>query len=341
MAISRKIPTIQDVARHAQVSAATVSRVLSSPERVSASTRERVEQAVRATGYTINQAARSLRMRSARTILMAAPDVGNPFYSTIVEAVIRTASQRGYGVLVASRLGDDPNRWLSDYLNSNRADGLLLFDGSLDTTRLHHLGGDEPLPLVAAYDEPPDPAVHSVLTDNREAAQRVVRFLHALGHREIGHVIGPSRNQSTNERLVGFETEMRALGLAVRPEWMIPGLYTMESGFAAVARMRASGHMPTAIFAANDEMAFGVIRGLREAGLECPADVSVVGFDDIPVASYFDPTITTMHQPREEIGRRSTQMLIDIIEGVGADEGPQHVMLRSELVERASTRPLI
>lgn len=337
MVVTRKIPTIQDVARHANVSAATVSRVLSAPERVSETTRQRVEEAVRATGYTINQAARSLRMRTARTILLASPDVGNPFYSTIVEAVIRTASQHGYSVLVASRLGDDPNRWLSDYLNSNRADGLLLFDGSLDTSRLHDIGGAQGLPLVAAYDEPPDPEVHSVLTDNREAARRVVKFLHGLGHKRIGHVSGLSRNQSTNERLVGFETEMRALGLEIRPEWVVPGIYNMESGLAAVRKMVASGSMPTAIFAGNDEMAIGVIRGLREAGLTCPGDVSVVGFDDIPVASYFDPAITTMHQPREAIGRIATEALIEIIEGDVSEDRPRHVILKSELVIRDST----
>ncbi|MGN6487166.1 MAG: LacI family DNA-binding transcriptional regulator, partial [Devosia sp.] len=133
------------------MSAATVSRVLSSPERVSEATRERVTAAVRDTGYTINQAARSLRLKAARTILMAAPNIGNPFYSTVLDAVIGEASARGYSVLVATRLGDDPNRWLSDYLLSNRADGLLLFDGSLDTFGLHDLSDEGlNLPLVAA-----------------------------------------------------------------------------------------------------------------------------------------------------------------------------------------------
>ena len=112
---SKKIPTIQDVARHAKVSAATVSRVLSAPERVSESTRARVNIAVRETGYTINQAARTLRMQRAKTILTAMPGIGNPFYSTILDAVVTTAASRGYGVLVTGRLGDDPDRWLSHY----------------------------------------------------------------------------------------------------------------------------------------------------------------------------------------------------------------------------------
>src|SRR5215468_5692158 len=118
MVVTKKPPTIQDVARHAKVSAATVSRVLSSPERVSEAARERVFAAVRETGYTMNQAARSLRLKAARTILIALPNIGNPFYSTILDAAVRTASARGYSVLVAARLHEDPRRWLSDYLTS-------------------------------------------------------------------------------------------------------------------------------------------------------------------------------------------------------------------------------
>lgn len=338
MSVTRKTPTIQDVARHAKVSAATVSRVLSSPERVSESTRERVTAAVLETGYTINQAARSLRLKAARTILMAAPNIGNPFYSTVLDAVIREASSRGYSVLVATRIGDDPNRWLSDYLLSNRADGLLLFDGSLDTFGITSTGGEINVPLVAAYDEIPDPQVNSVLTDNRAAARRAVQYLIELGHTKIGHVIGPSRNQSTNERLVGFHEAMQQAGLPVRTDWLVQGNYNLDTGTAAAERLLSRPELPTAVFCANDEMAIGLIHRLRRAGVECPRDISVIGFDDIAVAEYFAPPLTTMRQPREDIGRVSTSTLIDIIEGILPRNEPVHVTLRAELVVRESTR---
>ena len=339
---TRKTPTIQDVARHADVSAATVSRVLSNPDRVSEATRERVHAAVRDTGYTINQAARSLRMRAARTILVAAPNIGNPFYSTILDAVISEAANRGYSVLVASRIGEDPNRWLSDYLLSNRADGLLLFDGSLDTNRLHGLTGEggAAMPLVAAYDELPDAKVTSVITDNRQAAARAVTHLIELGHREIGHVIGPSRNATPNERLLGFYDGMRRHGLEIRPEWLVQGNYNMESGTYAAERMLSSGRLPSAVFAGNDEMAIGLIHRLRQADIDCPRDISVVGFDDIAVARFFDPPLTTMHQPRDEIGCMATRTLIDIIEGAIPDAAPVHVVLKADLIVRQSTRRL-
>jgi LacI family repressor for deo operon, udp, cdd, tsx, nupC, and nupG len=338
---TQKTPTIQDVARRANVSAATVSRVLSSPERVSESTRERVQAAVEATGYTINQAARSLRLRNARTILMAAPNIGNPYYSTVLDAVIRAASERGYSILVATRIGDDPNRWLADYLLSNRADGLLLFDGSLDTFGMTGQDSKGPnLPLVAAYDEIPDPRVNSVLIDNRAAAARATQHLIDLGHVDIGHLMGPSRNKSDNERRLGFGQAMREAGLAVRPEWMIQGDYNLATGIAAGEHLLAQARRPTAMFCGNDEMAIGLIHRLRIAGIECPRDVSVIGFDDIPVAAYFAPPLTTMRQPRDDIGRVATTTLIDIIEGAIPGPEPVHVTLRAELVVRESTRRL-
>jgi LacI family repressor for deo operon, udp, cdd, tsx, nupC, and nupG len=337
----RKTPTIQDVARQANVSAATVSRVLSNPERVSETTRERVTAAVRDTGYTINQAARSLRLRNARTILMAAPNIGNPYYSTVLDAVIRTASERGYSVLVATRIGDDPNRWLADYLLSNRADGLLLFDGSLGTFGLSGLEGNGiDVPLVAAYDELPDPQYNSVLVDNRDAAARATQHLIDLGHTKIGHVMSPSRNRAASERLLGFERAMREAGLPVRPEWLFQGNHNLESGIAAAERMLPLTEKPTAVFCGNDEMAIGLIHRLRLGGIECPRDLSVIGFDDIAVARYAAPPLSTMHQPREEIGRMATSTLIDIIEGIIPDGEPVHVMLRAELVVRDSTRRL-
>lgn len=341
MVPTRKTPTIQDVARQAKVSAATVSRVLSSPERVSAATRDRVTAAVQDTGYTINQAARSLRLRNARTILMAAPNIGNPYYSVVLDAVIHTASERGYSVLVATRIGGDPNRWLADYLHSNRADGLLLFDGSLGTFGLSGLAGNGiDVPLVAAYDELPDPQFNSVLVDNRAAAARATQHLIELGHSTIGHVMSPSRNQAASERLIGFSDAMQQAGLPINPEWMFQGTYNLESGIAAAEQMLGLAEKPTAMFCGNDEMAIGLIHRLRLGGIECPRDISVIGFDDIAVARYAAPSLSTMHQPREEIGRLATGMLIDIIEGALPHTEPAHVMLRAELVVRDSTQRL-
>ncbi|MDP1730139.1 MAG: LacI family DNA-binding transcriptional regulator [Devosia sp.] len=338
MVLARKTPTIQDVARFAKVSAATVSRVLSSPERVSASARERVTEAVRATGYTINQAARSLRMRAAKTILIALPNIGNPFYSTILDAVVNEASSRGYGVLVANRLGENPTEWLRDYFFSNRADGLLLFDASLDTEELSNLPlVRNTLPLVVVCDELLDPRFHTVTTDNFEASRRAVRHLYELGHTRIGHVRGRLVKNLANQRWLGFQAEIQAGGGEFRPDWIFQGDHSMPSGYAAGQQFARLSDRPTAIFASNDETAIGFISAIREHGLDCPRHVSIIGFDDIAVARHYAPPLTTMRQPREQIGRVATEALIDILEGTPFEHDLLRIVLNSELIVRSST----
>lgn len=318
-----------------------MSRALSAPERVSEKTRERVSEAVHWTGYTMNQAARSLRLKAARTIVIAFPDIGNPYYSTVLDAVVHETSSRGYGALVANRLGEDPNptRWLRDYFLSSRADGMVLFDGSLDTNELYGLrseGGK--LPLVVSFDELPDARLHSVMTDNRNAATRATRHLIELGHRRIAHVQSRSKKPGVpSERLLGFYEAMAGAGLSVTDGFVFPGTFTIESGEAAGRAILALKERPTAVFAGNDEMAIGMLSVLRAGGVECPRDISVVGFDDISIASRYVPPLTTMRQPREEMGRLATKTLLDILESEEQEIEPLHIVLRSELVVREST----
>lgn len=255
--------------------------------------------------------------------------------------MVTTATSRGYGVLVTGRLGDDPARWLSDYYQSNRADGLLLFDGFLETRKLHAITGENTqMPLVAAYDELPDPQINSVITDNLQAAERAVRHLYDLGHRKIGHLNGPSRNTFPNERLVGYRKAMFELRLEVRDDWIVPGDYNMDSGTSAAEHFAGLSERPTAIFCANDEMAIGLIANLRRHGIDCPRDISIMGFDDISVSKNYAPALTTMRQPREEIGRIATETLINILEGNRNTAEPVRVVLQSELVIRESTTRL-
>lgn len=335
----RKTPTIQDVARHAKVSTATVSRALSSPGRVSEATRERVSEAIRVTGYTLNQAARSLRQRASRTILVALPDIRNPFFSSILDAIEREAASRGYSVLVANLyLGPQTALLLQDYMLSNRADGLLLLDGSLDPQTLRAFtAAPYSVPLVLACEEIPDSGFHSVLTDNFHAAERATRHLLDLGHRKIGHILGPEHNVVARERLGGYTKALAQAGLPLRPEWVFRGSFEMESGFAAAARYVSLADRPTGVFAVNDESAIGFLSGLRQHDIQCPRDISVVGFDDLAVAAHYTPPLTTMRQPRELLGRMAAEALIDILEEVEPTRGPLRIVLNSELIVREST----
>lgn len=341
MTLVRKTPTIQDVARYAQVSTATVSRALSTPERVSEHTRARISEAVRVTGYTPNQSARSLRQRTARTILVALPDIGNPFFSVILDAVEREAAMRGYGVLVANRFaGGDSGMRMRDYFLSNRVDGLLLFDGSVDLEQLRMLTrSPSPVPLIVVCEEIPDAPFHTVKTDNVYAARHATRHLIDLGHRRIGHIRGPEGNVLTGERETGFRQALQAAGLELLPEWLLPGAFEMEAGLAAAQLFMQIDNRPTAVFAANDESAIGFISGLRGHGLDCPGDVSVVGFDDLTLAAHVWPPLTTMRQPRAALGRIAAGTLIDIIEGERHNRVPMYMVLSSELIIRGSTGP--
>lgn len=335
----RKTPTIQDVARFANVSTATVSRALSNPDRVSEGTRARVSEAVRVTGYTMNQAARSLRQRVARTILVALPDIRNTFFSSILDAVEREATNRGYGMLVANLfLAQTPARRLQDYMLSNRADGLLLLDGSLDLATLRSFA-DAPysVPLVVACEDIPNSGFHTVLTDNVQAAERATRHLVDLGHRHVGHLLGPEHNVVARDRQAGFTQALKQAGLPVRPSWQLRGNFDMESGFAAAQQFMALEERPTAVFAANDESAIGFLSGLRQHGIECPRDISVVGFDDLAVAAHFTPPLTTMRQPRELLGRMAAEALIDILEDADQQRSRLRIVLNSDLIVREST----
>ncbi|HTN62984.1 MAG TPA: LacI family DNA-binding transcriptional regulator [Devosia sp.] len=338
--MANKTPTIQDVARFAKVSTATVSRALSSPERVSESTRARVSEAVNATGFTLNQAARSLRQRTSKTILVGLPDMRNIFFSSILDAIEREAALRGYGVLVCNRYsGANPVHQLGEYFRSHRADGLLLLDGSLALEQLLELTREPTaLPLVVACEEIPDAPFHTVKTDNPRAAACATRHLLGLGHTRIGHISGPAGNVLRRERLQGFMQAMDEAALTVLPEWVFPGDFQMESGYAAALQYLALPNPPSAVFAANDEMAIGFLSGLREQGLECPRDISVVGFDDLAIALHYWPPLTTVRQPREKLGQMAAATLIDILEGSSRTE-PLRIVLTSEMIIRASTAP--
>jgi LacI family repressor for deo operon, udp, cdd, tsx, nupC, and nupG len=333
----KKAPTIQDVAAFAEVSTATVSRALSRPDRVSEATLLRVSKAVAATGYTINQSARSLRQKTARTILVALPDIGNTFFASILDAIEREAANRGYGVLIANRLsGADPGHRLREFFQSNRTDGLLLLDGSVTLEHLTMLA-DTPVPVVVACEEIPDSPFPLVITDNRYASEMATRHLIALGHQRIGHLRGPRGNILRGVREDGFRKAMAEAGLRVREDWLVEASFTMDSGLAAARTFLSLPERPTAIFAANDESAIGFLSGLRQEGVECPRDLSLVGFDDLAVAAHFVPPLTTMRQPSAAVGRLAAEALIDMIEGEPRSRVPRQMVLSSNLIVRGST----
>lgn len=309
------------------------------PERVSKPLREKVSAAVDATGYTLNQAGRSLRKKSAKTILVALPNIGNMFFPPILDAVEREAARRGYGVLVSNKItGDAPVGQLQNYFLSNRVDGILVFDGGLDLTLLPGPETDElGPPIVVACEEIPGARLGTVVTDNHAAAAAGTRHLIELGHTRIAHLSGPKDNILHVARGAGFSEALSAAGLLRCSSGDFVGDFSLESGADGARALLASTQPPTAVFCDNDEMAIGFISEAHEIGFECPRDISVVGFDDIAVASRIRPPLTTLRQPRSELGRIAAELLLNGIERRVGGQKPQRVVLKSTLIVRKST----
>ncbi len=327
--MSQKAVRIQDVARAAGVSTATVSRAFSNPGLLSDATRKAVEDAVRTTGYRVNQAARNLRKQRAGAVLVLVPDLGNPFFSQILAAIRAGFADTDYSVLIADTAEyPDRGRSLVDHFLDARIDGMISLDGALSARDLRLFGrsGVEDR-IVFACEWVEGAAFRSVRSDNEGGARLAVRHLHGLGHRRLAHVTGPRGNILTSARRDGVIGECRDLGLPVRDAWIIRGDFSLQAGHAAAERLIAMTERPTAVICASDMVAFGLISGLRGHGLSVPGDISVVGFDDIEMSEFYVPALTTIRQDRTRIGRRAAALLIDQLKlaGNGDDAGSARI----------------
>jgi LacI family transcriptional regulator, repressor for deo operon, udp, cdd, tsx, nupC, and nupG len=340
--LDKKTPNIQDVARLAGVSTATVSRAISNPAVVSETTREAVLDAVRRTGYHINMMARNLRRRRTGAIVVLVPNIGNPFFSLILAGIEQAAAPAGFSVLIVDTKQPHANdEQIFTYLYNTRADGLIVLDGSLPLDLLVRQDAPESMPpVVFACEWIADSPLSRVAIDNAEGAAMAIRHLHSLGHQAIGHIAGPAGNVLTETRLDGTRSALAQLELEIRPEWFLEGDFSLQSGADAARVWMAMDRRPTALFCASDQMACGFISELSLNGFSVPRDVSVVGFDDIDIARRFIPALTTIHQPREEIGAAAAKLLIErISEDAPGSESIQQT-LGVELIVRQSTGPV-
>ncbi|WP_236985465.1 LacI family DNA-binding transcriptional regulator [Marinagarivorans cellulosilyticus] len=301
--------SIKDVARLAGVSVATVSRAIAIPEKVSEKTLKKVNDAVALSGYRPNLLARNFRSSRSFCIVVMVPDITNPFFSQVIKAIEDRAQQRGYAVL----LGDtrDQNSREQEYVHrveTRLADGLI----QLRPNEIH-VDGD-PLPIVYACGCENVPNC-SVTIDNTLAAKKVVDYLVSLGHTRIGCLTGLRENPHSMERLAGYRQALEAAGLEYSEQYVSEGDFTLGSGQDAAKKIMCQAKPPTALFCMSDQMAMGAIQALQAQGVQIPQQVSIVGFDNIAYAEFWHPTITTVSQPAEEMGKRAVDMLVSIIEG--------------------------
>ncbi|WP_068088423.1 LacI family DNA-binding transcriptional regulator [Polycladidibacter stylochi] len=337
----KNITKIQDVARMAGVSTATVSRTLSMPEKVSKATRKAVLDAVEKTGYRLNSTARNLRQQRSGALVALVPNLGNPFFSQLLAGIELEASKAGLNLLIVDSMqpGASEDR-VFQYLLMNRCDGIIIMDGSLPLDKVKNISvGSAPPKIVCACEWLENDPFPCVRVDNMHASKLAISHLHELGHWRIGVVSGPKYNRISQARLEGAYKTIEALGLPVVEEWSFEGDYSISSGARAAASWANLSRRPTSVFCLSDEMALGFISELNHMGFKVPLDVSVVGFDDIEIARHYIPPLTTIHQPRTEIGTQAAKLLIDLIAGDKKEEDEKIKFMPVNLVVRSSTAP--
>jgi LacI family transcriptional regulator len=337
---AKRKPTQDDVARLAEVSQATVSYVVNGSTAVSVppDTRRRILDAARELGYVPNSAARTLRTRKTMTIAGIIPDITNPFYPWFERGIQDVAAAHGYDLLAYNTDGHAENeRKALRVARQGRVDGLVFM--------AFHVGPDDLKPLVddgvgvvmlGGTDEVWGPAgIDSLSIDNVLSAEAAVEHLLALGHTRIAMISGVAGTPPREYRVQGYRQALAAHDVPAEEQLIRTGEFTEDGGYEATVELLRLSPRPTAIFAANDLMAIGALRALREAGVAVPGEMAVVGFDDIPAAAHVHPALTTVAQFPLALGRSAAEMLFDRLLGRAGGRG-RHRVMPFELVRRAS-----
>ena len=330
-------PTIHDVARLANTSKSTVSRYLNG-QKVKRATEEAIEKAIRELNYHRNVNARRLVMNKTYTVGIVIDDISNPFYSGIIKGIETVARKHGYSCIFLS--------WTSNYdkeisflnlLYEGQMDGLILVSfrkrNPEDLQQIKR--STHPIALVGDHGEMD--GIFSVDVDNAAGVSEIVRYLYDIGHRNIAYISGPDTVAASKYRLKGYRQTLEQLGLPQRPDWIVESDWSNDGGYAAMKKLMLKQEI-TAVIASNDETAIGALRALQEAGKSVPEDISIVGFDDIPVASWVYPTLTTVRQPFVDIGTMAAEGLFRKI--AGEEEEPRSHLLKPKLIIRNSCTAL-
>ncbi|ERH63576.1 LacI family transcriptional regulator [Pantoea dispersa EGD-AAK13] len=326
---------MKDVARLAGVSTSTVSHVINNNRFVSEQVRDRVEQAIRELNYAPSALARSLKIKQTRTIGMLLTASSNPFYSEVVRGVENSCYERGYSLILCNTEGDEErmNRSL-ETLMQKRVDGLLMMCTETHLPSADILNRYPSVPMVM-MDWAPFEGRGDIIQDNALlGGELATQYLIDRGYTRIACIAGPLDKTPARLRLDGFHQAMAASGLAVPPGYVVDGDFEFQGGFNAMNQLLALDPPPQAVFTSNDAMAVGVYHALYQAGLRVPQDMAVMGYDNIELARYLTPPLSTIHQPKDELGELAIDTLIHRMSDPDASQ--QTLVLTPELVERGS-----
>ncbi len=335
---NNKKVTIFDVAREAETSYSTVSRVFNDGSKVAETTRLRVIEVAEQLGYVPNQQARSLAGGQTQVIGILAPRFDNGYVSSIVNGIDDEIVGTDYKLLLYTthRADQDEAKYVNRIIN-DLAEGLIVLVPRHSEAYLTALAANN-FPYVFVDHQGVSENSISISATNFRGAYEATEYLLKLGHRRIAFVAGSLDIRSGLDRLHGYRAALQDYGIETESELIETGDFLPKSGYAAAQNILSLENLPTAIFASNDLMAFGVINAIIDAGLHVPQDISVIGFDNIPQTELFRPRLTTVHQPLEEMGRIATRMLLQQIEDP-SKVPHQGTLLATELVIRDSCQP--
>ncbi len=329
----RSRPTIRDVAREAGVSHQTVSRVINESADVLPETRARVEAAIETLGFRPSAIARSMAHGRTNTLACIAPNLTDYTLASVIEGAEIEARQNGYFLLSSSANDPEAFRALVDELvGHRRVDGLIVINPYMDE-RYQAIPENFPVVFVGAKSH--DKSICSVSLDDEKAAYDATKHLISIGHRQIALVTGPMEEDCSRDRSAGYARALAEAGIPVDLTMTIEGDWSATSGQDALLSLAEQGRLPSAIFAQNDRMALGVLHTARDMGLRVPEQLAVIGVDDMPLSSYFDPPLTTMHQDMPRIGLEATRMLLKVIDRL--IEQCSQMKLSAQLIIRQST----
>lgn len=303
--------TIGDVARTVGTSKKTISRVLNNEPNVSESMRQRVVSAIATLNYRPLTSARSLATNRSFMIGLLYDNLSPSYIMEVQAGVLEACEARHYSMMVQPLVSTAPDfvERVEDILSRHQPDGLILTPPITDHPQLLDCLRKHGLPFASIAPRHPENCI-GVMLHEREAAAAMVEHLVSLGHRRIAHILGDPEHGAGIWRLAGYRDGLKRAGLEEDPAYMVQGRFSFESGVAAMRQLLALKHRPTAVFAADDDMAIGAIWAAAEAGVSVPRDISICGFDDTMIATQVWPPLTTIHQPVREMGRRATQELL-------------------------------
>lgn len=310
--------TIKDVARHANVSITTVSRVLNETEHaVSPETKERVLKAIQELGFYPNAMARGLHLNKTRTIGLIIQDISNPYYPSIVRGVEDEAQELGYTVILANayRSRERTTKYLNVF-REKRVDGIIFTGGGVVKDAVEEKFFEHTHISTVVIGKSCNAKLPSVQVNNVQASREACEHLIKAGHRQIVTITGPEGSTTAIDRLEGYYQALKHHGIKPKDEWIIQGTFEFESGYSAVEKFPEIGKdKVTALFAQNDMMAIGAMKAFEEKGLKVPEDIAVIGFDNIPLSSFVTPVLSTVTVPVYELGRMSMKILSDLLLG--------------------------